>query len=175
MPLLFRAITQRKWLTVKTEEGAWLVSSEIPADCLSDLKTHRGTLSLYEVQEDRSNLEQVIAAWAAGRQRPDNVDYTLFDSELLGSLGLPLVESPGTTPDPEVNEWHRDATQISAQALANLAFEIWHRHAEKKRVFPNEATRLVASAVAEGRLQLGALQKNLKGAVKALLEENSEA
>ena len=65
MPLFLRIIRKAKWY--KNEQVPWLPEGELQADTLTDLSTKSNELSVWHIEDDRSNLEQVVTALAAGR------------------------------------------------------------------------------------------------------------
>jgi hypothetical protein len=52
------------------------------------LRVNEGTLSVWHIEDDRSNLDVVIAALAATRQNVDKFEYGLFDQEIADRLGI---------------------------------------------------------------------------------------
>lgn len=106
----------------------------LQADAVIDFKTDSNSLSLYVVEDDRSNLHQITAALAANADSVSNVDYALFDKQLLINEGFVLDSTiKGNTPDLEVNDWHLDLIQLTAQSLGRL-IEVVHVQGEKQRL-----------------------------------------
>lgn len=168
MPLILRKIRKRRW--DESEDLAWLAEDDIPADPLGDLSTTFNALSVWYIEEDRSNLDRVVAASAAGRERLDVLDYALFDQELLSQINIKIKESPGATPDVEANEWHRDLVELSAAKLVNLA-KVMLRNAERRRRLPKELDQLIAKAVASGRIDKERLSQRIRDEIDVLLQK----
>lgn len=125
MPKLFRALLKKnKWFW----DGPlpWLEPGDIPADPLEHLTPNQFRLSVYEVNDDRSRIERVAAAIAAKRPGDiDNVEFVVFDQSILDEVGIQIdTAAPGDTCDAEVNIWHRDMINISANKLVAFAKRI---------------------------------------------------
>ena len=91
MPFILRTIRKSKWY--KHERVPWLVEGELQADALGDLRTSDNELSVWLVEDDESNLEQVVTALAVTRQRISNVDYALFDLQFLSELNIKIINN----------------------------------------------------------------------------------
>jgi hypothetical protein len=117
-----RGIRRARWY--KQEIQPWLQKDEIPADPLGDLKTTGNGLSVYLIDDEKSNLGRVVCALAATRDRIQHFDYLLFDWDILLSTGITVKRSEGKTPDCAVNELHCDLAELSGQKLLALATDI---------------------------------------------------
>ena len=95
MPLLARMVRKPKWY--KNQNVPWLPKDKLQADSLVDLKTENNSLSVYHIKDDLSNLEQVITAHATTRQDISNLDYILFNPELLPKLNIAIKHTKGKT------------------------------------------------------------------------------
>lgn len=112
MPLVLRTIRQSRWLE---DSFPWLEEGDAPADPLGDLATQDNELSVWIIDDEKSNLNQVVAAMAATRGHLSNLDFALFDLRFLSELNIKIAITTGGTPDKEVNTWHRDLVKLSAQ------------------------------------------------------------
>ena len=158
MPLYLRKIRQENWY----DEGLeWLPEGDFPCDPLSDLNTQQCTLSVYEVTDDRSNLNRVITALAATRNKIEDVAFVLFDAAVLDELHITARPSPGTTPDEEVNRSHRNLVEVSAARQLSLA-KFMKSSGEIDRFLPPEVRKLLREAVKSGRLAEDRLQPALR-------------
>ena len=100
----------------------WLRSDDAQADALSNLRTKGNQLSVWLIDDDRSNLDRVIAALAAGRDRVEKLDYAVIDRRVLDSLGIRAIKADGQSPDGGANQrWHQDLTLLSGSQLVALA------------------------------------------------------
>jgi hypothetical protein len=158
MPFYLRKIRQENWY----EEGLeWLPAGDFPWDPLSDLNNQLCTLSVYEIRDDRSNLERVIAALAATRNKIEDVAFVLFDAVVLDELHIGVRASAGTTPDDEVNRSHRNLIEVSAARQLSLA-KFMKSSGEIDRLLPPQVLRLLRDALGSGRINEGRLQPALK-------------
>lgn len=122
MAFLLRKIRKNRWY--KTEEMAWLSDGELPADSLSDLGTQSNELSVYHISVSESNLDRVVAALAANSGFLSNFDYAIFNEEILSKSDIKIKKTLGDLPDEQVNNWHSDLLELSAQKLLILAVQI---------------------------------------------------
>ena len=160
MPLFLRKVRQARWF----QSGlAWVPVGDIPADPLGDIATSDNRLSVYEIQDDKSNLEQVLAAMAANNQSLSNFDYVLFNVSMLDRLGIEQDEKKrGITADSEVNHWHRDLVKLSALKLVELARGML-QEGELERCPEKQITRLIAQNIALGRIDKTKVKLNATG------------
>lgn len=147
MPLVLRKISKSRWFVDKP----WLQLHDLNADAAKDLATSDGTLSIFLIDGDKSQLDRVIAALSANGNKPDNVDYALVDLQLLTALGFKTEETPGATPDSEVNAWHRDVVDLSIMKLLRFALLI-RDQAERNRVPRPKVIKLVKEGITAGYL-----------------------
>lgn len=131
MPLLLRKIRKSKWY--KNDSVPWLKEDEIQADALGDIVTSSNTLSVWLVQADKSNLEQVIVALASSCDNISNFDYALINVDLLVNVGIKIEIKEGLTPYSRANPWHRDLVELTTNKLFKLA-EAMFLHSDRERV-----------------------------------------
>src|SRR5438045_1847252 len=125
MPFLLRKLTKQKW---QPEYAiGWLLEGDLQADALNDLATQNNELSVFHIDDDKSNLNRVVAALAAKRDSLDKLDYALVASQIADDAGFKTRMIKGDTADEAVNQWHRDITELSVANLANLAVVIKQR------------------------------------------------
>ena len=113
-------------------ENPWLPEGDLGADALLDLQTKGNKLSVWRVDDDESNRDQVITAIAANHDSSSNVDYVLLDERLFSQLGIRIEGSPGETPDEEANCQSCELVELSVYKLLYLVEAI--RKAERKRI-----------------------------------------
>ena len=134
---------------------------------LSDLTTKDNQLSVWYIEDDKSNLERVITALAASGTDIANVDYALLDYRWLSDMRIKSASTRGGTPDEEVNaSWHRDLIELSASKLVALATAIF-THAEKQRIPKIRIHQLIAQAVTSGWIDLQRLQPKVRTEIEA--------
>ena len=88
---------------------------------------------MWQVETDTSNLKQVIAALASNRDSISNLDYAIFDIDLLADTGIKVEINQGATPYEMANYWHRDLVELTATKLVKLA-ETMLIHSHRERI-----------------------------------------
>jgi hypothetical protein len=78
MPLILRKIRKARWYQYDRSDFPWLLEEDIPADPLGDLATNDNELSVWQINDDKSNLPRVAAALAANCDDISNLDYALI-------------------------------------------------------------------------------------------------
>ena len=159
MPFVLRKIRKSKWY--KSEAVPWLLEGHLQADALVDLATKGNRLSIYLVNEDYSNLEQLVAALATSNtDYISDFEYAIFDLIFLDDIGIKLEEIEGETPDRIVNSWHRDLVELSASKIMALATVIQTK-AERKRFHSNRVLELVENSVISQQIDMTKLKPKL--------------
>lgn len=148
MPLLLRQIRKSRWY--KYPDVQWLPLEALQADALVDLKTEDNRLSVWQIEDDESNLDQVIAAVATKRDECSNLDYAVLDAHLLLRINAEIEVTKGDTfYDKANNLWHRNIIELSAENIMELAHMIM-QHGTKKRIRHTTVASLIKHAVASG-------------------------
>ena len=157
MAFLLRKIRKPRWYK---QDLPWVAANDIPPDPLGDLTTSENKLSVWYVKNDKSNLDQVLAAIAASSGSLSNLDYALFNEHILSEFKI--EQSLGGTPYDTVNTfYHRDLTELSGLRLVKLAKAIL-TNAERKRVPEKESLKLINEAVTSGGINRKKLQDGIK-------------
>lgn len=150
MAYLLRKIRKSRWY--KTEETNWLNNEELQADALDDLRTQSNAFSVFHINQEETNLHRVVAALAANNKFLSNFDFALFDEEVISETGIKIKKSLGDSPDDQVNNWHSDLRELSAQKLLHLASQIRTR-AKINRMNHLQVLNLVADSLINGRIE----------------------
>jgi hypothetical protein len=116
--LLRKVKKQNRWY--RSEAQPLLDAGDVPADPIGDLNTSGNRLSVYRVDESRSNIERIARALAVNAQHLDNVGYVLFDISLLERASIGLDSTRGDTDDSVVNEYHADLIDLTGNKLVTL-------------------------------------------------------
>lgn len=172
MPFVLRKISRAKWREVQTHPaGDQPVSIErvMQADVFSDLKTDTNLLSVWHIEDSRTNLENVLTALAANCERFTNVDYVLLGRDVIETLSIDMKQTDGASVDQNVNQWHRDLHIGTAGKLLELAKEIYSRPDARKRMPEKELKSLLLAAVSSGRIEKSKLKDSLRVQVEKLL------
>jgi hypothetical protein len=151
MPYLLRKIRRVRWDPELTKEIPGLASNECPSDCLADLNTAECSLSLWQIDDDRSNLEDVVIALGSNCDRIANLDYALIDREKVEAISV-LKKTVGQSPHNVANDsWHWDLIALSAERLRQLA-ELMYGEAARVRITGKEIGNLVQRALDKQQL-----------------------
>ena len=157
MPFLVRTIKKRRW-----DKEAWLKEGKAKANALGDLQPKENKLSFWHVHDNKSNLYEVVAAIAAGRDVPEKFDYAIFDQNLLKKSNIGIEQTAGDSFHKEADEhWHRDTANLSAENVAEIA-NIIMKHGMKDRIWPSDVVRLVKKEVKSGAIDVNPLKERLK-------------
>lgn len=93
MPLFLRKLGRR---------GRWIDRSP---EAIAELQREAGTgISFWEIADDKSNLDRVVAALAASRGNAEQIDFALLPQSTLAGFGEKLERSNGETKDDGANE-----------------------------------------------------------------------
>jgi len=161
---LLRKIRQNRWYN---EYHPWLKSGDIQADPFADLNTQENCLSVWHIEDDRSNLDQVITALAASGTNLANLDYALFDRQILDKL-FNIKKTPGGSHDSIANSsWHHDLTELSGLKLVQLAKSILE-NSQRVRVQEKVIAQLIAKAIASGRIKKDKVNKKIVEKIESL-------
>ena len=161
MPLLLRAIRKSRW---NKDNFPWLTQDDIQADLLGDLVTSNNTLSVWLVQDDKSNLNEVITALASNRNTISNLDYAIFDISLLESINIKLEVNEGNTHYDKSNRWHRDLIELNANKIVKLA-ESMLKNSSIERVLEKKISDLIKGAVDNGQIDKEKLNPSINNKV----------
>lgn len=159
MPFLLRVIRKARWLA--SPDIPWLARGSLQADAIVDLKTSDNELSVWHIENDKSNLDQVVTAVASNRDQPSNLDYALLDASFLSKLGVTLEEAKGDTPVDRANsDWHRNMVKLTARKLVEFA-ELVAQHAAKERISEKRIRSLIQKAITVGAVDRGKIKPSL--------------
>ena len=170
MTLVLRLIRQSRW----DWPGAldWLAEGDIPADPLADFaNTIENCLSVWFLDDEKKELDALLGALAASREKADKLDYVLFAEEHLRFAGIEVRATAGLTPDAQVNACHRDLVHLSASKVLALTTRVWQDNYGTIRVAERKAVQRVADAIRLGRFSLEDLRPRLREAVIACLDD----
>lgn len=132
----------------------WLLSGQFPAAPLRDLKPSvNSSISIWFIEDDRSNLSRIAASVAAGRNTLDKFDYALFEENLLTQVGVKLKKTEGGSKDTQANrDWHWDLIELTLDQLFKLA-QLIHQSAVRDRFFDDEVAGFIEQAIKAGRIR----------------------
>ena len=157
---LARKITRAKW-TPKAE----LSDGEIPADAVTaDLRTRENSLSFWQCgTAQNEEVADVVLALAAEGNHIETIDIVwLSDKELLED-GQTLQSTDGKTPVTELVKRHVDICCLDYTRLGKVAGRVRDAIANKQcvRLTEKRVTRLLASAVEQGRVDIKDIKESI--------------
>ncbi len=158
---LLRKIEKNRWMP-----EAYVAQDDVPADALRDLQTGSNKLSVWLIEEDKSNLERIVVALAAMRNVLSNLDYALLDSGILDKINIKMSDSLGNSPDLTANSrWHRDLIELSALRIVDLAKAIGV-DGEFRRVPEKTVAEWIRKALEGGQIEGERLSPDLSAKVR---------
>jgi len=160
MPLFLMKI-KRELTWSREEYAAWLAPDSVPADVAQDFRVKGGKLSVWHIEDDRSNLDQVVTALAANQSGLDPIDYGLFRQGLIADCGIQVVPTLGDTPMPNANGWHRDMVNLTVDSLSTVCKAIFDT-IETDRREEDEVSELISGAVQLQEISSQALNRGIK-------------
>ena len=108
-------------------------------------------MSVYLVNDDKSNLERIITALAANSDSLDSTDYIMMDINELDVLGIQKLETPGQTLDSEVNTCHMDLLDLTSSKLDSLA-HAFRDKGESDRFYKKDLKQMILEAIRVGNI-----------------------
>ena len=139
----------------------WLEDDDVPSDALGSFMTKDSALSVWAIEDDRSNLRRVIAALAASRDSIDKLDYALVDESALDITGVFLSRANGRSPDGGANAlWHQDLNGLSGKRLVALALNT--RGCPMTRIPTRDVHTVLIESIASGYISTALMNKKLR-------------
>ena len=150
-------------------------TGDVQADALSDLRTTGNALSVWLIDDDRANLDRIVAALGAGRMELAKLDYALMDHVVLDDLRIQATPKHGLSIDAGANSlWHRDLLDLSGGKLLELAV-IMQAQATFERVQKSELSTLIAQSLHNGFIDRDRLKEKLARALPGLDQTHMRA
>jgi hypothetical protein len=120
MTLVLRSVKRARWII---DEGTnrLLSNNDVPSDSLADLNTSSHKLSVWRIEPDQSNLDEIITAIASTRQKADHFSYILIDKNELSILGYAFDDNTGATEHKNANNWHSDLISLTGSSILSLS------------------------------------------------------
>jgi hypothetical protein len=170
MPLVLRKIRKTRWDKELIKQEKWLGPEEIPSDPLGDLTTTNNQVSIWELDESKSNLDRLIAAIASNGDHVANFDFVIFsiDHRTIEEMGIELSRSIGKCPDKEIANFHRDMGKFSGSKLVNFVKWILE-NGETERYQVKKVSKLIANSIQNGFIKKDDLKDSIYVKVRPLL------
>ena len=145
------------------EDRAWLKDDEIPADPLSDLNTDGNALSIYLIDDDKSELNRCIAAYATCKNRGyiREIDYLLFEERIIRELEIKTHQSDAKDLiDERIKKLHWDMYELSSQRLVELAKTVLPNN-EVNTLSIDEVCQLINDSIKNGWINIQDINKGI--------------
>jgi len=150
------------WDDPTPEEADWLGPGDLRADALRDLETEQNTLSIFEVDEQSGISEsRILAALAANCNNLAKADFVVFDSPIIGELGIVYERIDGRTFDGGVNARHVNLVKLTAGKLAAFGARV-RSDGDKKRYTKKDVLRLIRDSVSRGFIDPNQLAPDIR-------------
>jgi len=164
MALMLRLVIGDRWHPV--------IEGDI-SEALLDLKTVEGKLSVWHIEENKSNLNDVLVALATTRNGTRDLEYVLFNEQLLTELDIQCEKSRGETLYEEVNiNWHRDLLDLTETKCERLARALMEK-GQFDILIKDWILRYMANAVHSGQIPFHQLKEKTQKQLKPLLQPHS--
>jgi hypothetical protein len=150
-----------KW--ERTRFPTWLKEGELPSCIIRDLRADDNALSIWEIDEDKSNLPGVIAALVAAQRKSvkNDFDYALIAENHLNEITFKPIKTPGKTPYGVINVYHRDIQNLSINGVVYFA-DLLSRYGELNRMDWREIVTQLKTANEKKQLDLENMDLTLK-------------
>ncbi len=161
MPLIFREIGNKSWWDKAHDEFCWLGDEELVGDVFKGVKTIKGTLSTYRIEDEQSSLQRVVAALACKRSSLENFDFVVVPENEM-ETSFDFLRTPGNTADELVNGLHRDIVRLTAADLMTLVLIFRDHMGAMTRLYRDD----VKAAILESLSQESLREDDVNGGVK---------
>lgn len=150
------------------DDQPWIPSGDIPGDTLQAFRTNENELSVWFIQNDKSNLDRVVAAFATTKTSLDTLDYVLLPDNFLPP-DIQVKEDAGESCDQLANEkWHRDLVQLTGHRIVELAKQFYHEGYEKEglgRYEDSDIAILIKQGIQRSEIDVNKLNAKLRKAL----------
>jgi hypothetical protein len=137
---------------------------ELPCCITRDLHADDNALSLWEVPDDKSNIQYILAAIASQAKanlQKKNRDYALIDKEVLESLFFTPNNKPANTAFVDYNKYHFDIAELTLDQVVQFA-HILSEHGDFNTVIWKDIKIAFTDANKNNKLKLDLLTKPIK-------------
>ena len=162
MSFVFRSIGNKHWYSDNQPDfSEWLPDGELVADALKELRTTRGSLSVYIVDTNKGNLDRVLSAYACTRNSVNDIDYVLMPLEVIEET-FDIAPTSGQTADDEVNKVHLDIERLSVSKLLLLAHIFQDYHSSMYRIRKKQITSKIRNSLMRKYLDFSRINRALQ-------------
>lgn len=147
----------RRGVWAKHPTADWPEDSGLSSDALDDMRTTKGSMSVYAIM-DVADRKRIAVALAATRNDISHLDYVIFES--LESLGIAVRQTEGDTPDKDVNELHYNLGNLTVKRLAQLTEIV--SDGEHERIKRPDIKTALYEATRVGRLDMSQIKPSMR-------------
>lgn len=165
MPFFLRVLSRGRWIIDVRDPR---VPDDLRADALGDLRSHADGLSVWHIEDDFSNLDDVIVALAAQRETLAALDYVLLDIDAVRATGGAIERSTGATKHTTANVHHRDLVELTIGHIIRLASLIGERRDDIVRRSRVEVGRLLERALDDGDIRQDDLPERIRATLRSV-------
>lgn len=164
MPYLLRKISFAKW----PKEQVHI--NDFPCDPITScLRTQGDTLSVWEVQEE-SSYSDVILALACNLDSPATIHVVFLDPDHLNELDIEIAKTNGETAFKEIKETHRDLAGLTYSKLGRIANYISSQILNDRRKFLTKSVvrDLLLENIKDGKVNAEDLSERMQKSLKLI-------
>lgn len=165
MPFILRKVRKNRWY--KSEAESALGQGDVPADALGDLQTQGNVLSIWRIDDQKSNLDRIACAIAVGAKSSSNLDYAILDFKYFNKLKLKYEASKGGTLDSIINDCHIDVQELTGKKLIRLA-RAFFEHGEVERMLEKKVLELIKKAIESEQIDSTKMSLAIREKIKAI-------
>lgn len=164
MSYLLRAFLKNEW-----EKNKDRALNEFNADPITKcIKTQKNALSVWISTTNDFHSEEVknlILAFASSTQQPDTLDFIWLNEDELVSEQIDIISTEGKTNFVEINEKHRDLSNLTYEKLGIISQHIMSQftvNSNSYRITRSKILDLMLEAVtgSEPKIKLDDLSEN---------------
>ena len=159
MSLLVRKIDKGKWLQTDIASG-----EDVSADAITNrMKTSGNALSVWEIESETS-IEEAILAIVSQHEHLESIDVVVMNSGYLKENGIDVANRLGRTPVGDLQETHRNLSDLSYSKLGVIAYHIVEQlnQNNSKRYTEGQIKRILRTAIEQSRLGVDDLSEFVK-------------
>lgn len=163
MKCFVRFVELKRWLNAYDKK-----SNILNARVISDIRVDmQNCTSIFALNDDESNLNKIILAFAENRNGVDRIDYIKIDESELEKLSLSTIQNSTNvnTKIKAVKKYHYDLKIGKVDKLILLAEFIYKKTSDIQGLNPNDVIKLFNEEISSGDLD----KKDLKPAIQKFL------
>lgn len=160
-----REINRPKWEGNKP----WLVPGAIRADAVTgSLRTDQDELSVWECQDNKGDVAEIVLAVASVHKRLESVHLVLLDEDELKADGVELKRTRGKIKVEDLKLRHANLVRLDLVKLSAIATRVATQVCADARCYEfttGEVLAIVREAIGKGRVNKEDLQPAIANAL----------